>query len=375
MGYTIEKDIIPGLNQGNLSAANLVIAHESGNPNNTGANSLETEINFMKNNHANAFVSHWVGGGGRIVQLAAAGKVQWGAGPKANPYSYAHVELSRTSNAATFKKDYAAYVWLLRDLAGDAGIPKTLDAGSTVGNKGIKSHNWVSRNLGGTDHTDPFAYLNSFGISQAQFKKDVEAGTANIKPTAPSKPAPKPQPGNLGLVDYMVSKNMDAGYSNREKLAKQYGISGYKGSAGQNKTLLSKIKGGKPSSGGSSTSGGVKSKKAKLRFYNKPSWDDADVAGHLSKGIGFPTIVKKIKVGNSHQYQVKNSKGATYYVTANPSFVSTSGKSSGGGKSIATMAKEVIDGKHGNGNAARQKSLGISKAKYEKVRKEVNKRL
>lgn len=45
------------------------------------------------------------------------------------------------------------------------------------------------------------------------------------------------------------------------------------------------------------------------------------------------------------------------------------------GKSIAQMAQEVIDGKHGNGNDARRKSLGISQSQYNKVRAEVNKRL
>ncbi len=45
------------------------------------------------------------------------------------------------------------------------------------------------------------------------------------------------------------------------------------------------------------------------------------------------------------------------------------------GKSIAQMAQEVIDGKHGNGNDARRKSLGISQSQYNKVRAEVNNRL
>src|SRR5690606_19514840 len=44
-------------------------------------------------------------------------------------------------------------------------------------------------------------------------------------------------------------------------------------------------------------------------------------------------------------------------------------------KSIAQMATEVIQGKHGNGHEQRRKSLGIDKATYEKVRAEVNKRL
>lgn len=44
-------------------------------------------------------------------------------------------------------------------------------------------------------------------------------------------------------------------------------------------------------------------------------------------------------------------------------------------KSISQMADEIIAGKHGNGHENRRKSLGISQSEYEKVRKEVNKRL
>lgn len=44
-------------------------------------------------------------------------------------------------------------------------------------------------------------------------------------------------------------------------------------------------------------------------------------------------------------------------------------------KTISQMADEVIAGKHGNGHAQRQKSLGVGKATYDKVRAEVNRRL
>ena len=44
-------------------------------------------------------------------------------------------------------------------------------------------------------------------------------------------------------------------------------------------------------------------------------------------------------------------------------------------KSISQMAQEIIDGKHGSGHENRRKSLGISKTEYEKVRSEVNRRL
>lgn len=43
-------------------------------------------------------------------------------------------------------------------------------------------------------------------------------------------------------------------------------------------------------------------------------------------------------------------------------------------KSVAAMAKEVIAGKHGTGHANRQKSLGISASEYAKVRAQVNRR-
>lgn len=44
----------------------------------------------------------------------------------------------------------------------------------------------------------------------------------------------------------------------------------------------------------------------------------------------------------------------------------------GGGRSVEAMAREILAGKHGNGHATRQRSLGISKALYTKVRAEVN---
>jgi N-acetylmuramoyl-L-alanine amidase len=172
MSYEIEQQIMQGLPNYSLKATKYVIAHESGNVKNNGYDALKREISFMTRNKANAFVSHWVGGGGRIIQIAPVGKLQYGCGPVGNKYSYAQVELARTDNKKTFQKDYAAYVWLLRKLAKDAGLPLTLDE---KGN-GIKSHLWISENLGGTDHVDPYSYLKSFGISNEQFKRDIEKG-------------------------------------------------------------------------------------------------------------------------------------------------------------------------------------------------------
>lgn len=177
MSYTIEKRLMSGLPNQALKAVKYVIAHESGNGNNTGPNALENEIAYMNRNKAEAFTSHWVGGGGRIVQIAPVGRLQYGCGPKGNPLSYAQVELARTSDKEQFKKDYAAYIWLLRELAKEAGIPVVLDG---AGN-GIKSHRWITDNLKGTTHRDPYSYLASMGISEAQFKLDILNGLDEVK--------------------------------------------------------------------------------------------------------------------------------------------------------------------------------------------------
>ncbi|KMY32382.1 N-acetylmuramoyl L-alalanine amidase [Lysinibacillus xylanilyticus] len=172
MTYTIEQRLMSGLPNMALTAIKYVIAHESSNENNFGPDALENEIKYMNLNKANAFTSHWVGNGGRIVQVAPVNKVQYGCGPKGNPLSYAQVELARTNDKEQFKKDYASYIWLLRKLANDAGIPVVLDS---IGN-GIKSHRWITDNLGGTTHRDPYAYFLSMGISEAQFKQDILNG-------------------------------------------------------------------------------------------------------------------------------------------------------------------------------------------------------
>lgn len=188
MNYTIEQQLLP-ITQKKLTSNSLVIAHESGNAKNVGLLALENEIVYMKQQAKKngAFTSHWVGGGGRIIQIAQTGKIQYGAGKYANPHAYAQVELARTSDPDWFKKDYQAYVWLLRKLAAEAGIPKSLNTGTTLTSKGIKTHHWISKNLGGTTHTDPDAYLLQQGISLEQFAHDLalsDQGAALIPSTS-----------------------------------------------------------------------------------------------------------------------------------------------------------------------------------------------
>ncbi|MBC1521391.1 hypothetical protein HB912_07000 [Listeria aquatica] len=173
MAYQIEKKLISGLPKTKLKAKNFIVAHETSNPNST----IDNEVAYMSRNWQNAFVTHFVGDGGRVVQIAPTGYASWGCGSKGNAYAYAQVELCRAKDKATFQKDYAAYCQLLVNLAKEAGIPITLDSGSGVGNRGIKSHDWIRAKLGGTTHTDPYGYLKQWGISKAKFEKDLVAAS------------------------------------------------------------------------------------------------------------------------------------------------------------------------------------------------------
>lgn len=168
---TIEQKLIPGIPKKPTIANDFIILHESGNANNVGIDSLDREVSNMTNNWQNAFVTHFVGSGGRIVQLATVGYESWGAGSIANPRSYAQIELSRTNDKSTFEKDYRAYIWLAKKLASEAGVPLLLDGSG----KGLKTHKWVSENLGDTNHTDPIAYFASWGITLAKLKQDIES--------------------------------------------------------------------------------------------------------------------------------------------------------------------------------------------------------
>lgn len=187
--YEIEYNYAIPRNTTGYATPNYVVAHDAGNPNNTGPNSLDNEVNYMTNNYGSQFSNYFVGSGGRVVELMPAGKVSWAA-LDANWQSYAQVELSRANNYETFQKDYASYVSLLRDLADRGGIPKELDGYG----RGIKSHRWVTYNLGG-DHVDPFGYLNSWGVSEQQFKNDIKYGIKGVKPKpnpVPTNPTVKP---------------------------------------------------------------------------------------------------------------------------------------------------------------------------------------
>lgn len=85
--------------------------------------------------------------------------------------------------------------------------------------------------------------------------------------------------------------------------------------------------------------------------------------------------VRAGKHGNGHTVRRRSlGVSAAVYEQVRAAVNGRTAKAAPQGKSVSTMAAEVIRGLHGNGHANRQKSLGVNNATYAKVRAEVNRR-
>jgi len=175
MNFNIDNTYELGANEGSSVATNskFIVLHETTN---VGA---EANASYFKNNWAatETYVQYVIGDGGKIFQVGADGYQAWGAGSYANANSPVQIELARTTDKATFKKDYATFVNFARAKAQEFSIPTTLDA---YGN-GIKTHKWISDNIWGS-HTDPVqSYLEPFwGITQEQLAHDIAVGIEDV---------------------------------------------------------------------------------------------------------------------------------------------------------------------------------------------------
>ena len=148
-----------------------IVLHETGGI----APAVNNAIYFNREwANVQAYTSFVVGDSGKVYQVSPPGLIQWGGGSyEANVNSPVQIELARTNNKTQFKKDYAVYINLARDMAKKYNIPLTLDTAYPTA--GIKTHYWLTMNIAG-DHTDPYGYLASMGISKTQLAADLKTG-------------------------------------------------------------------------------------------------------------------------------------------------------------------------------------------------------
>ncbi|MGG3523075.1 N-acetylmuramoyl-L-alanine amidase [Bacillus pseudomycoides] len=301
-----------------------VVAHSTATPEAPAINIQKYESRTWRN----AFV-HYAVDWNETIQIADTRYIAYGGGPGANK-RFVHVELCETADYGKFKRSYEKYVKLLAKILKDNNLSVE---------KGLWTHYDVTKYLGGTDHEDPLDYLRSHGVSEAQFRADVKRAYSNSNvdvsvPEQPSKPEEVPTAVTDGVAyiqGYNVNlrKGPDASYSVIRQLNKpeSYVVWAEKDgwlNLGGNQWIKynpSYVKFDKKSTVDSSIVGKrVVAKVDNLRFYDSASWADKDVAGTLDPGSGF-SIDAKVTVNGSTQYKVHNSKGKTYYVTANEAYV------------------------------------------------------
>ncbi|KFN04204.1 N-acetylmuramoyl-L-alanine amidase domain protein [Bacillus clarus] len=95
----------------------------------------------------------------------------------------------------------------------------------------MRTHYDVTKHLGGTDHEDPLDYLCSHGVSESQFRVDVQRAYNNSSvevsvPEKPSKPAKVPTTVTDGVAyiegyNVNLSKGPDTSYSKIRQLNKE----------------------------------------------------------------------------------------------------------------------------------------------------------
>lgn len=161
-----------GLPQIGYAPYHQIHAHSTGNRNSTAQNEADYH---MRRPVESGFFSHVVGNG-RVMQVGPVNQGAYDVGGGWNYETYAAVELIEShSTKEEFMEDYRLYIQLLRDLADEAGLPKTLDSNAL---EGIKSHEYCTYNQPNnfSDHVDPYPYLAKWGISREQFKHDIENG-------------------------------------------------------------------------------------------------------------------------------------------------------------------------------------------------------
>lgn len=195
------------------TTANQIHLHSTGNPKAT----IENEVKYLVDNggHKNAFYTHIVGQG-KVYQVANTGRGAWDVGGGWNHNTYAAIEFSELVNSkAEFEQSYKLYIALARQLAKQGRIAMQYNTSS----KGLMTHDYCSKHqpANRSDHVDPMPFLNKWGISEAQFKKDLlngidgEVTFTNVATSTPAQSAAKTSTGSIATVQSWLNANYGTG--------------------------------------------------------------------------------------------------------------------------------------------------------------------
>lgn len=180
----------------------------------------------------------------------------------------------------------------------------------------------------------PGANTSCPGINMDTVRARLASGGVvhTSKPAPAVKPAVKPSaPSGGSIVDYLNSKGQDSSFAARKRLADQYGIKGYEGTAAQNTALLDKLKSGakpadKPTPKPSAPSGG-----SVVDYLNKQGKDSSfsarkqlavqhGIKNYTGTAAQNTQLLKKLQSGSAPKKKINTTSLVDYLnLTGQPS--------------------------------------------------------
>lgn len=163
-----------------------IVVHETGNSSDTlSPNAINNEINYEINNwnvpgreaYVHAFVDR-----SQIINTANTDLTCWGAGPIGNA-RFISIELCQEATMDNFARSVNNDAYYVAYLLKKYNLPVT--NATHTGSGTVWSHHAVSTFLGGTNHTDPTGYFNSWGYSMDQFIQLVQIKYNNLQVVKP----------------------------------------------------------------------------------------------------------------------------------------------------------------------------------------------
>ena len=154
--------------------------HSTGNPNST----MQNERDYLASHWGDAYYTHLVGfnhetGHAEAWQVAQSNGGGYDLGGDWNWEGYASIEFVEGSiqTQAQFNEAYNVYITLARQLQDETG--QKVYGLDTASVPGIKTHNYASRTGHGSDHVDPIAFLEKWGVGYDKLISDIKKGLDN----------------------------------------------------------------------------------------------------------------------------------------------------------------------------------------------------
>ena len=345
----VSNSVASKVTYGGINAKKYIVIHETANTS-KGANA-DAHGRLQANGNSRQASWHYTVDDKEVVQSFSDNAQCWHAGSTKYNKESIGIEICVNSDG-NFKKAVDNAVDLTKQL---------------MSKYGISASNVIQHNAASGKDCPKYLRAGNKGITWAQFKaklsdnkaSNTNTSTSNKKPSNSAKTNAKGDMKTGSIVVYLQSIGEPYSFAHRQKLAAKHGISNYTGTASQNKRLLSILRGSTTSNKPTNT---------------KPSTKPKTSTSASIKRMADEVITGKHGSGHANRRKSLGVDQATYEKVRAEVNRRSGVKTASKGKSISQMATEVLAGKHGQGHAQRQKSLGVDSATYAKVRAEVNKR-